>query len=357
MSGRLLLECGGFSPRGFDVGRSVVAPALTDNALPRLDVVINSHPDTDHLAGLLFLLATFRVGGYYGNGDAPAPELTDLERAALAAGGIRKRTLAAGDILALAPELRLEVFWPPEEKERKESVGQVHKGNNASLVLRLLWRDKPLALLCGDAGSTALRALTAERGASLAADVLLLPHHGSAGSLEPAFYSAVKPRLALVSCGFLNRFGFPAAAVRRELHRRGIPLYSTAGAGQIDVCWTDPGTPPTLEFARPEALPEQPPGGSVDTNLQSTGLQLGINATGGRAEMRSISAARRDHARAAAELSKQREAVLKATWYEIAFCPHGPVVAGISREMGLRPPRRRGTGRQGGRTISISPPG
>jgi hypothetical protein len=48
--------------------------------------------------------------------------------------------------------------------------------------------------------------------------------------------------------------------------------------------------------------------------LQSTRLQLGISATGGRGEMRSISEARRDHARAAAELSKQQEAVLKATY-------------------------------------------
>jgi hypothetical protein len=71
-------------------------------------------------------------------------------------------------------------------------------------------------------------------------------------------------------------------------------------------------------FAAPPA-PDGLPGHTdvtPDTKLQSTGLQLGISATEGRGEMRSISEARRDHARAAAELAKQQEAVLQATWYE-----------------------------------------
>jgi competence protein ComEC len=255
------------------VGRGILAPALTDNALPRLPLVVNSHPDTDHLAGLLFLLAHFRIGEYYGNGDSPAPELAARERDALAASGLRKKSLKAGDCLALAPELRLEVLWPPGPLPaqgdgtaartgpgpadgnaiplRAKAPEERSRSNDASLVMRLLWRNRPLALLCGDAGSAPLGVLAATRGPDLAARVLLLPHHGSASGLEPKLYAAVNPRLALVSCGYVNRYGFPAAAVRRELSQRGIPLYSTADAGQISVLWTDPDAPGALDFARP----------------------------------------------------------------------------------------------------------
>jgi ABC-type oligopeptide transport system ATPase subunit len=84
-----------------------------------------------------------------------------------------------------------------------------------------------------------------------------------------------------------------------------------------------------------EQDPVLPPGrvsAAFDTKLQSTGSQIGISATGGRGARRSISEAGRDQAHAAAELSKQREAVLKATWYEsCAFlrrCPDiGPLCA------------------------------
>lgn len=239
--GRLLVDGGGFASPFFDVGKAVVAPALTDNAPPRLDAVIASHPDTDHLGGLLFILERFSVGRYFGNGMDAKPSLEARERAALRDRGLNRITLRAGDALALAPDLVLEAVWPEAgarnagQKKGPEQAG----GNDQSLMLRLIWKGKPLALLCGDAEKQSLEALL-RRGADLAAPVLVLPHHGSAGSLAPGFYEAVNPQIALASCGFGNRWGFPAPEVRHALKERGIPLLSTAFSGQIRVEWNAP---------------------------------------------------------------------------------------------------------------------
>jgi competence protein ComEC len=67
-SGRALIDGGGFASDTFDVGKNIIAPILTDNALPRLDLVVNTHPDTDHLAGLIYILEHFTVRQYLSNG-------------------------------------------------------------------------------------------------------------------------------------------------------------------------------------------------------------------------------------------------------------------------------------------------
>jgi len=124
--------------------------------------------------------------------------------------------------------------------------------NNASLVARLVWRGVPLALLCGDVQIAALRGLLQiQDSAGLGAQVLVLPHHGSASSLVPEFYRAVGPRLALVSCGYGNQWGFPTFAVVAALEALDIPLRSTAQFGQIAVRWRDANAEPEISFTRP----------------------------------------------------------------------------------------------------------
>ncbi len=247
-AGRVLVDGGGFPGEAFDTGHFVLAPVLTDMALPRLDAVIASHPDADHLSGLLFILKNFAVGQYYGNGGQAPPLLAAREHEALARTGLGKKQLQAGDSLDLAPELRLDVLWPPPgmQKEPMQEEG----GNKASLILRLVWQGFSLALLCGDAQAEALQGLMAAQGAGLAAELLVLPHHGSAASLSPAFYRAVRPSIALASCGYGNRWGFPSAAVLSALREQGVPVRDTAQFGQIDLRWRKAGEKAKVTYAK-----------------------------------------------------------------------------------------------------------
>ena len=248
--GRVLIDGGGLGSEFFDIGKAVVAPVLTDNRLPSLYAVINSHPDRDHLEGLLFLLEHFYLEHYFVNGDEPSPALAEREERALSRGGLQREVLSAGDRLELAPGLHIETVWPPGNASGKEWQGK-EKRNDKSLVLRLVWQGRGLALIPGDVGKNPLRSLAENAEPDLSAEVLLLPHHGSGNSLSPLFYSKVRPVLAVASCGTTSAWRYPAQSVRVALRDSGASVCSTAERGQVAVRWSSPEVSPEITFALP----------------------------------------------------------------------------------------------------------
>jgi len=233
---RILVDGGG--PYGdYDVGRYVTGPALTVNRPPALSRIILTHPHADHFKGLAFALSRFRVGALSGNGALPAGEAAEPFLDALGRSGLAMQTLREGDVLELGEGYALEVLAPPGDVPE----GELYE-NNGSLVLRLTYEGRGLALLCGDAESGALRRLLAS-GRELAADVLVLPHHGSPSSHSRRFYKAVSPMIALASCGAYNAFGYPAQKVEESLTRLGVPLLDTGQDGAVRAVWRDPANP------------------------------------------------------------------------------------------------------------------
>ncbi len=253
--GRALVDGGGLFSDRFDVGRDIVSPVLTANNLPRLDFIAVTHPDRDHLKGLLFIADNYAIKKAYTaplegidtpRQGSPRP-LSEAFAAILASRGIPRHTLRAGNVLPLADGLALEVLAP--------APGVTPSGNNG-LVFRLALNGHGLALLPGDAEAPYLRALL-RSGADLSADVLVLPHHGSAGSRVPALYDAVSPKLAIASAGAYNPYRLPSRKVRDALEWRDIPLYITGDEGEIAVHWAlkkNVGKNPTLQ----EGFPPQP---------------------------------------------------------------------------------------------------
>ena len=245
--GRALIDGGGLFSERFDVGRDIVSPLLTANALPRLDFIAVSHPDRDHIKGLLFIASRFSLKAAYtariagldppSPPGAAAPALAEAFASVLALRGIPRHTLEAGDRISLAEGLALEVLSPPR--------GKAVSGNDG-LVLRLVFQGRGLALLPGDAEKPALRELL-RSGTDLSAEVLILPHHGSAGSLLPELYDAVRPSIAIASAGAYNAYRLPSRRIREELARRGIPLRVTGEEGEIRIRWNtrrERGRPP-----------------------------------------------------------------------------------------------------------------
>lgn len=220
---RLLVDAGGLSG-DFDVGRAVVGAFLTDGRPPRLTAALASHPHRDHIKGFFSLLSRFAVDAYYDNGGRPEGALAVPLDRAVAACGAPRRVLAAGDRLELGHGLVLDVLHP--------GPGDDLSGNDGSLVLRLTRNGRGLAVIPGDAERGVLTRL-ADLGAALGAQVLVLPHHGSASSLSPRFLRAVSPRLAIASCGDVWRF--PAARVRRALEWLGCAIRDTSHDGAVTV--------------------------------------------------------------------------------------------------------------------------
>ena len=241
--GRMLVDGGGSSSPFFDYGRSILAPALTDRKLPRLDAVLVSHTDMDHARGLRWILEYFDVGCLYWSSYSAKDDSSDGKalRDIARRRGISEKILRRGDVLELAEGIRLEVVWPDEEILTSfRSKGNI-SGNEASLALRLTRDGKGLALLCGDMTTPALRRL-AESGQALQSEVLVLPHHGATSSFQKKFYDAAAPDCVMASAASYNHYGFPGRKVREEMAKRNIPLYSTTMLGGMRVYWEGDGS-------------------------------------------------------------------------------------------------------------------
>jgi len=220
---RLLIDAGGLFGN-YDVGRAVVGAFLADGRPPRLDAALASHPHADHVKGFVSLFERFDIGAVYDNGGTPEGALAAPIADALAARRIPRSALAAGDRLDLGHGLALQVLHPGETDDRTT--------NNGSLVLRLTWNGRGLAVIPGDAERNVLSRLAAS-GADLSADVLVIPHHGSASSLSRRFYAAVAPKVAIASCGDAGHY--PSGKVVASLKRLGCAVYATSADGAVTV--------------------------------------------------------------------------------------------------------------------------
>ena len=107
------------------------------------------------------------------------------------------------------------------------------RGNDSSCVLKVETGASAL-LVTGDIERRGESAALAQ-GQELAADVVVVPHHGSATSSSPAFVSAVGARYAIVSAGHANRWGFPRPEVRERWQESGAVVVVTGDAGAVSV--------------------------------------------------------------------------------------------------------------------------
>ena len=199
-----------------------------------LDMVVVTHPHTDHIGGLTLALERYDVGAIlerridYESAAYEAWARAVSDEQAQGAAVIQAR---AGQVIALDENTRLEVLWPKDELLR----GTTSDADNASVTLRLAHGDVSV-LLTGDIFAEAERALLAS-GAALDSDALKVPHHGSDSSSTPEFLSAVSPAAAVISVGEGNRFGHPDSAVVERLREftGQSGTYTTANHGTIEL--------------------------------------------------------------------------------------------------------------------------
>ncbi|KGK58254.1 transporter [Xanthomonas cannabis pv. phaseoli] len=206
----LLLDTGPAVRDGFDAGERVVLPALRALGVRRLDALVLSHADADHAGGY----AAVRTGLPVAATLAPPGAPLDVSARCHAGqrwewDGVRFRFLHPG---ADFPYLR----------------------NQSSCVL-LVQTPHVSALLPGDIDALVERRLMRAQAGALHADLVVVPHHGSADGSHAGFVAATGARLALVSSGYGNRFGHPRAQVVQRWQGSGAEVLDTAESGAIRV--------------------------------------------------------------------------------------------------------------------------
>lgn len=222
----MVIDGGGLGGSTFDVGERIIAPFLWSRKIARIDYVVLSHPQWDHYAGLPFLATRFSPHEFWSNGsEARSARFTELRRA-LDAYGVRRvrmrrgarRRIGVVDVAAHAP--------PPQPGAL--SV------NDRSLVLGLEF-GRTRVLFTGDIETAAEAQLVAAADGNLASTILKVPHHGSHTSSSAAFVQAVAPRLAVISAGRDNRFGFPHPDVLERYATRATTVARTDRDGAVRV--------------------------------------------------------------------------------------------------------------------------
>jgi len=192
-----LLDAG--TLRSYDAYEQVIAPFLRDRRLPCPRRAFVSHANTDHFNALGGLIDAGRLERIYLNDyfGSAQPGLSAEETAetefmrSLTDAAVEVVRLRAGEVVVLDDRTVVEVVWPPPERRDDLTV------NDTSLVLRITC-DAQSVLLTGDLDETGQRALAGAPQA-VAADVLVLPHHGGWEPSLPEFFDAVDPDVVLVS--------------------------------------------------------------------------------------------------------------------------------------------------------------
>ncbi len=200
----------------FDTGEAVVLPYLRQAGVRRLDVLMISHGDNDHIGGARSVLQGMPVARVISS----VPRR--LERSAPGAHAQHCDTAQRWrwdgvEFAVLHPE-----------------PGAPTGGNDGSCVLRVTGAGGSL-LLTGDIERGAEEALLARDREALEAAVVVAPHHGSKTSSTPEWVGAVAPRYVLFPVGYRNRFGFPHPAVLRRYRDAGARLFDTAAHGAVTV--------------------------------------------------------------------------------------------------------------------------
>ena len=189
-----------------------------------IDMVIGTHPDADHIGGLIDVLQRYRVKTIITTENQSDTSTASSYVQAIAHEGAGVIYARAGQELALGEAVTLRVLFPVYETSKMES-------NASSIILQLVYGETEF-LLTGDSPKRIEEYLVQE-GVALESDVLKAGHHGSRTSTSEMFLQAVDPQFAVISAEKDSRYGHPHIEVTDMLFNHRVETYETSQEGTI----------------------------------------------------------------------------------------------------------------------------
>jgi len=221
----VLIDTGDWRDDGDDVIAYLEAQGVT-----RIDHLVTTHPDADHIGGHAAVIEHFEtnadgIGAVYDPGIASSSATYDAYLDAVEAHDVTLYRTQAGDSIHMSGA-EARVLAPPEGYLANED------SNENSIVLHLQFGASSF-LLPGDGEATSEEYLIDTYGDSLDSTVLAAGHHGSQSSTSEAFLETVSPQAAVISSAYDSQYGHPHEEVLSRLDARSIPTYWTATHGTI----------------------------------------------------------------------------------------------------------------------------
>ncbi len=209
------------------IAEAAVMPFLWRQGIKRLDWIVASHGDNDHVEGFAEIVRCFEVGAALKGPSSGLHDFPSIFDHAVRDSNLTLRVVRRGDAIEV-DGVRIEVLSPfAGLNEMRMS------DNNGSLVLKLSFGNRRF-LLTGDIEKDAEARLVAS-GTDLRADVLKVAHHGSRTSSSAGFLERVKPQHAVISAANPSPFGHPHPEVLARLRETGASIWQTGLCGAITV--------------------------------------------------------------------------------------------------------------------------
>jgi competence protein ComEC len=208
-----------------EMGDRVVSD-LTTLGVTRIDLLVATHPHSDHIGGMQKVLAAFPVGLVLDTGLPHTSSTYEHFLETIDQKNIPYRVAEQGQTIEVDPALRIFVLSPPKERSGDDP-------NTNSVVLRLSYGTIDF-LLAGDIGGESEDAL-AGSGYPLDAEILKVGHHGSYSSTSPTFLARVRPETAIIPVGKDNPYGHPHQQTLDLLKDYGVTVYRTDRDGTVVV--------------------------------------------------------------------------------------------------------------------------
>ena len=231
----ILADGGGFYDNSvFDLGARVIAPLLWRKKIKTVETLILSHPNSDHLNGLIYIARHFNVKNVWANGEKrntvgykkfmqtikeekiDMPKFKDM---------LRTRKING---------VMFNILYPKRDFIDRRKKEKWRNTNNNSMVIKADF-GKFSFLIPGDITKKSERELVSMAGGKLTSTVLVAPHHGSVSSSTGLFLDKVDPEYIIISSGWKNRFHFPHPSVLKRYASLGCKIFRTDMNGAITM--------------------------------------------------------------------------------------------------------------------------
>ncbi len=235
--GQVVLIDAGASYSRLDMGQAVVGPFLWDQGIWKIDHVIATHPQWDHMGGLPWVIKKFPVGRYWSNGVTRENVFFQRVQEAIQEVGLNEQVAWKGKEITRAGPCRLKVLNPPfagiSFPGGRSSSQSGSELNNQSVVTKLECGLHSF-LFTADAEREALGRLI-QVPHKRVAQIIKVPHHGEKSSLNRQWINQLQGKAAIISVGRENRYGHPIPAVLEAYREMGFPIYRTDEDGAVQV--------------------------------------------------------------------------------------------------------------------------
>ncbi|RKW55936.1 MAG: MBL fold metallo-hydrolase [Lachnospiraceae bacterium] len=203
-----------------------VVSYIREQGIEKLDLVIATHPDADHIGGMDKVIKNFDIDVFaMPDVSAKTNQYKQIQRE-LKAKKMKTTRLYQGDEVQIDDDIDFEILSPVKGKKYDDT-------NEYSIVAKIVYKDTSFILM-GDA--------TMENEVDIInnipdidIDVLKLGHHGSSTSSSDYFITKTSPNIAIISCGKNNKYGHPHQEVMRVLKKHGVTPYRTDEMGDIVI--------------------------------------------------------------------------------------------------------------------------